>query len=196
MRRNLRDWFSTRWWWFVAGVAVLAVTLSVTQFFTRPSLPDSPTGPGVRSCATSQLRLHLGSNYRVAQGRVQSAVLSVTNVATTCALPTSSPLVQPVWGARRRPVGLGDVPDVGTTVRVVLAHGHSAYATLSVVTLPAKFRSACRPRPVSGVVLKVGSPLGSTRYLSHGFAGVCSNRLRLDVGASVYSLVKPIGTAR
>ncbi len=186
MRKSLRDWWSTRWWFFVAGIAVVAVSLTAWQFAHSNSSKGSASGGSNPVCLTTQLRLSIGPTRLIARGREQTARLTLTNTSATCDLDGDAPLIQAVR-APRIAVGRQSVSDGVARAPVALVQGASAYSQISVVALPSPYSRTCRPTTTTGLVVTDGAPARSNRYLSHVFHSVCSNRLRLNVGAGLYA---------
>ena len=173
--------WANHWWWLVAGVVLVGFFVTLSWRLATPSAP-SVTGP----CATKELRVTMFATQYRAGGRVQSALLRVTNLGPGCDLMGDSPLVQPVAGPGLRPVGRGDVADDVRRRPVHLATGASALSQVSVEGLPASYRRRCGPRTVLGLELALGRPVGSTIYVAHRFRGVCSNPSTDNVGATWY----------
>ena len=78
--RNLREWLWTRWWWFAAALVVAAVVVVALWRVNTPQ--EAIKRPPL--CSTSQLRARLGPTHRLAGGRVETSLLTLTNTATTC----------------------------------------------------------------------------------------------------------------
>ena len=178
-------WLSTCWWWLVAGLAVLVLVLAMTE--RGPAVGGGEASySNTPYCRTAQLHLTLGPNVVLAGGRVVTSLLSLTNNGATCELAGDTPLLQPVAGTRHTPVGRGDVSDNALRPPVIVSTGETATSQVSVESLPAKFFRTCRARRVTGVVVIVGLPKGTNRYVAHVFPGVCANPLRNNVGAAWY----------
>ncbi len=179
---NLREWLSARWWWFVAALVVVVIAVVLVWRVSTPPVASVSTP----YCNTSQLRARMGPTRGVAGGRVHTSTLTLTDAGRRCVLVGDVPLIQPVRGATHRHVGLGDVPDHAVRPPVTLSHDGSATSLVSVESLPPALFRTCRPEVISGLVIEVGLPVGSTIYVAHRFTGVCSNRLRDNVGAAWY----------
>jgi hypothetical protein len=183
---SVREWWSTRWWWFVAAFAVLAVALTAWQA-TSSSVPRSPaTYASFPVCRTAQLRVTVGVTHRLAGGREHSTTLTFTNSGKKCFLIGDAPLIQAVKGPRRVPFGRGDVSDGVLRTPVILGFQQSATTTIAVESLPPVLFKTCRPEKANGLVIIDGAPAHSTHYVAHAFSGVCSNKNRDNIGASWY----------
>ena len=183
---SVREWWSTRWWWFVAGFAVLAVALTAWPA-TSSSVPRSQaTYSSYPGCRTAQLRVTVGASQRFAGGREHSTKLTFTNSGKKCYLIGDAPLIQTVKGPRRVPVGRGDVSDGVLRTPVILGFNKSATTTVTVESLPPALFKTCRPEKANGLVIVDGAPAHSTHYVAHVLTGVCSHKNRDNIGASWY----------
>lgn len=180
---SVREWWSTRWWWFVAG---FAVALTAWQASSLSVYRSQATYSSYRGCRTAQLRVTVGASQRLAGGREHSTKLTFTNSGKKCYLIGDAPLIQTVKGPRRVPVGRGDVSDGVLRTPVILGFNKSATTTVTVESLPPALFKTCRPEKANGLVIVNGAPAHSTHYVAHVLTGVCSNKNRDNIGASWY----------
>jgi hypothetical protein len=105
----------------------------------------------------------------------------------TCELPGDAPIVQPVRGARRTHVGASSVSDGDYRTAVLLQKGQSSRSSITVTVLPSPYSKTCHAQSSDGLEVHDGVPLSSARYVRHVFRGVCTNRLRENIGTGWYS---------
>ena len=178
--------FGTRWWWVIAGAAVVALVVTLVQ-----RLDTSPTTTATPICSAHQLVLTLGSPHREAGGRQVDTDLLARNGGSRCQLLDDAPEVQMVRGPSHRSLGLGDVVSPQAHPPLTLAHGAEATSVVAVTVLPPELRRTCDPEDATGLVVRVGLPRRRTHYFARRFTGVCSNRLRANVGALWWTAVTP-----